>query len=77
MLHKYADLDGEDHELNVLQCMHLKLSLVAQIHTHTPNAYHSSTDDKESSLVIPGSFSIVIPDYGYIDNMNIVNVGSL
>lgn len=68
----YEVLDGEDHEINV-QMYELKIVAIAQIHTHPANAYHSSIDDEGSSLVIPGSFSIVIPDYGYIDNMNIDN----
>lgn len=42
------------------------LILMCQIHTHPGDAFHSNTDDEGSALVLPGSLSIVIPDYGFI-----------
>ena len=68
----YEVLDGADHELNV-QLYKLGIVAIAQIHTHPKNAFHSYIDDEGASLLIPGSFSIVIPDYGYIDSTNIDN----
>ncbi|MDI1495072.1 MAG: hypothetical protein K8823_378 [Cenarchaeum symbiont of Oopsacas minuta] len=68
----YEVLDGEDHKINV-EMYKLGIIAIAQIHTHPANAYHSSIDDDGSVLVLPGSFSIVIPDYGYINKMDINN----
>ena len=48
-------------------------SAIAQIHTHPADAYHSHMDDEYHMLVLPGSFSIVIPDFGNItvkENLN-------
>lgn len=42
------------------------LSVMCQIHTHPGIAFHSNTDDEGSALVLPGSLSVVIPDYGFI-----------
>ncbi len=42
------------------------LAVMCQIHTHPSYAFHSNTDDEGSALVLPGSLSIVIPDYGFI-----------
>ncbi len=42
------------------------LMVMCQIHTHPSFAFHSYTDDEGSALVLPGSLSIVIPDYGFI-----------
>ena len=53
------------HNLNV-KLNKEKCSAIAQIHTHPGDAFHSSVDDEHSILSIPGSFSIVIPDYGNI-----------
>lgn len=43
-----------------------RMGLVAmcQIHTHPARAYHSDADNAGSMLALPGSLSIVIPDYG-------------
>lgn len=48
-----------------------KIIAIAQIHTHPQCAFHSSTDDDYPSVVLPNSFSVVIPNYGYIERENI------
>ena len=68
----YEVNDGEDHKINV-QMYDLGITAIAQIHTHPANAFHSDIDDEGASLVMPGSFSIVIPDYGYIKSENTDN----
>ena len=40
------------------------LVAMCQIHTHPGRAFHSRTDDGGSALALPGSLSVVVPDYG-------------
>ncbi|OLS16591.1 MAG: hypothetical protein HeimC3_53370 [Candidatus Heimdallarchaeota archaeon LC_3] len=47
------------------------MELIAQLHTHPKNAFHSHVDDKGSMLLIDGQFSIVIPYFGYIHHDDI------
>lgn len=52
----------ELHRINV----HLfknKLRLIAQVHSHPTEAYHSDTDDRYAIATALGSFSIVVPDF--------------
>lgn len=56
-------VDGDElHRINV----HLfknKLRLIAQIHSHPTEAYHSDTDDAYAIATTIGCFSLVIPDF--------------
>lgn len=67
----YEVPEKEVHRINV-ELNELDLTAIAQVHTHPSSAFHSCTDDHWSMLVLPGSFSIVIPNYGFIkeDNLN-------
>lgn len=56
----------EVHRIN-LELNKLQLIPIAQLHTHPCDPYHSSTDDKYAVLNLPGCFSIVFPDYGFIE----------
>jgi hypothetical protein len=40
-----------------------QLTLIAQIHTHPTEAYHSSLDDEIPIATTQGCFSIVVPDF--------------
>lgn len=40
-----------------------RLTLIAQIHSHPGDAYHSSTDDDLAIVTKVGSLSIVVPDF--------------
>jgi hypothetical protein len=52
----------ELHRLNVL--LHERnLTLIAQIHSHPTNAYHSSTDDSYPIVTRAGGISLVVPDF--------------
>ena len=42
------------------------LVAMCQVHTHPAAAYHSSIDDGGSALSLPGSLSVVVPDYGRV-----------
>lgn len=53
------------HNINV-KLYKKRYSAIAQLHTHPGDAFHSSIDDEYTILSLPGSFSIVIPDYGNI-----------
>lgn len=55
----------EDEEFLVNRQLN-KRGLVAmcQVHTHPGRAFHSHTDDSGSALALPGSLSVVVPDYG-------------
>jgi hypothetical protein len=43
------------------------LELVAQVHTHPTEAYHSSTDDQYAIATTIGCFSIVVPNFAVIN----------
>lgn len=50
--------------------MHLyrsRLELVAQVHTHPTEAYHSSTDDEYAIATTIGCFSIVVPNFAIVN----------
>lgn len=44
-----------------------QVSLIAQIHSHPNEAYHSKTDDDYAIITRAGGLSIVIPDFGTSD----------
>jgi proteasome lid subunit RPN8/RPN11 len=57
-------IDGE-----VLFELNLKLSdtglrLIAQVHSHPGEAYHSDTDDRYAIVTADGGLSLVVPDFG-------------
>lgn len=41
-----------------------KVRLLAQVHSHPTDAYHSATDDRYAIVTAEGGFSIVVPDFG-------------
>lgn len=41
-----------------------KRRLIAQIHSHPGEAYHSETDDAYAIVTTEGGFSLVVPDFG-------------
>jgi hypothetical protein len=54
-------VDGKElHRIN-LWLYENKLRLIAQIHTHPTEAYHSETDDEFPIVTTLGSLSIVVP----------------
>jgi len=53
---------GELHRLNVWLYQH-QMTLIAQLHSHPRDAFHSSTDDSFPIATTLGSFSLVIPDF--------------
>ena len=57
--------DIDVHNINV-KLNKNKYSAIAQLHTHPGDAFHSLVDDEHTILSLPGSFSIVIPNYGNI-----------
>lgn len=59
---------SEEEEFNINKRLHDNgLVAMCQIHTHPGSAFHSLVDDEGSALSLPGSLSIVIPDYGFIE----------
>lgn len=52
----------ELHRLNVW-LFENKLTLIAQLHSHPTDAYHSDTDDAFPIATTVGSLSLVIPDF--------------
>lgn len=53
---------AEMHRLNV-HLFKSRLRIIAQIHSHPSEAYHSSTDDEYAIATTIGSFSLVVPDF--------------
>ena len=68
----YYVSDIDVHLINV-KLNKMKFSAIAQIHTHPDSAYHSLIDDQYPILVLPGSFSIVVPDLGNKSANKILN----
>lgn len=42
-------------------------SLIAQVHSHPAQAYHSEADDENAIITRAGGISIVVPDFGKSD----------
>ncbi len=40
------------------------LRLIAQVHSHPEDAYHSETDDRYAIVTSEGGFSLVVPNFG-------------
>lgn len=57
----YVD-SHELHRINVWLFEH-NMTLIAQLHSHPEDAYHSVTDNSFPIATSLGSFSLVIPDY--------------
>lgn len=56
-------VEGEElHRINVWLHQH-GLRLLAQIHSHPREAYHSSTDDEFPIVATVGGLSIVVPNF--------------
>lgn len=53
---------AELHRLNVW-LFRERLALIAQVHSHPGEAYHSATDDAYPIVTAVGSFSLVVPDF--------------
>lgn len=58
----YAVERGELHNLNVWLYEN-KMQLIAQIHSHPRDAYHSLADDRYPIVDSYGGISIVVPDF--------------
>src|SRR6266480_4352479 len=41
-----------------------RLRLIAQVHSHPGEAYHSEADDRYAIVTVEGGLSIVVPDFG-------------
>lgn len=60
-------VDGEEIERIGEWLYQNTYSLVAQIHSHPSEAYHSEADDTLAIITTFGGLSIVVPDYGCSD----------
>jgi hypothetical protein len=40
------------------------LRLIAQVHSHPTEAYHSDADDRYAIVTVDGGLSLVVPDFG-------------
>ncbi len=61
----YYVSDIDVHTINV-DLNKKNYSAIAQLHTHPGDAFHSCVDNSYSILTLPGSLSIVVPDFGNI-----------
>jgi len=58
-------VDGDElHRINVWLYKN-KLTLIAQLHSHPGEAFHSATDDAYPIVATFGGISIVIPDFAF------------
>jgi hypothetical protein len=58
-------MEGDElHRLNVWLYKE-KLTLLAQIHSHPREAYHSSTDDQYAVATAIGCLSLVVPNFAH------------
>ena len=58
----YSVEGDELHRINVWLYKN-ELQLIAQLHSHPGQAYHSETDDAYPIIAVLGGISIVIPDF--------------
>lgn len=42
------------------------LRLIAQVHSHPGEAYHSEADDRYAIVTADGGLSLVVPDFGHV-----------
>lgn len=63
----WVDIPGKELEKMNQYLYTKKLQMPIQVHSHPGRAYHSSRDDKKSILIFPGSFSMVVPNFGVDD----------
>ncbi len=68
----YYVSDMDVHQINV-KLNKKKYSAIAQLHTHPDGAFHSCIDDEYPILTLPGSLSIVIPNFANIPIKSIFN----
>jgi hypothetical protein len=67
-----AVVDSDEmHRINV-ELFKSRLRLIAQIHSHPTDAYHSETDDEHAIANTVGCLSLVVPDFGAGD-FNLAN----
>jgi hypothetical protein len=58
-----VSVSGDElHRINV-HLYKTKQKLLAQVHSHPSEAYHSAMDDRYAIATALGSFSIVVPDF--------------
>ena len=43
------------------------LRLIAQVHSHPQEAYHSEADDRYAIVTAEGGLSLVVPDFGHAE----------
>lgn len=60
-------VDGEELERMGQWLYDHSCHLVAQIHSHPGDAYHSEADEEMAIVTATGGISIVVPDYGNSD----------
>lgn len=59
-----AALTAEEARWLVRQLRERDEKLLAQVHSHPGEAYHSHGDDRHATSYHPGAYSIVVPGYG-------------
>ena len=69
---EYYVSDIDVHQIN-LKLNKKNYSAIAQLHTHLDGAFHSCIDDEYPILTLPGSLSIVIPDFANIKIRSILS----
>ncbi|MGC4044849.1 MAG: hypothetical protein QM758_13735 [Armatimonas sp.] len=58
-------VDSEElHRINVW-LYQSGFRIIAQVHSHPEDAYHSTTDDDYAIAAASGSLSLVVPDFGF------------
>jgi len=58
-----ASVDGDEMYRINAELFKAELRLVAQIHSHPTDAYHSETDDEHALVRRVGCLSLVVPDF--------------
>ena len=62
-----AIVDGDElHRIN-MELYESGLRLIAQVHSHPTEAFHSDTDDEHSIVNTVGCLSLVVPDFAARD----------
>lgn len=59
----FTSVDAEEMYRINLALFKSQLRLIAQVHSHPTEAYHSDTDDQHALVNTVGSLSLVVPDF--------------
>jgi hypothetical protein len=68
-----VEVPGEELDRLNRECYRRREALIAQVHTHPGEAYHSELDDAKPLVASEGCISIVVPDFAREELKNLMH----